>query len=283
MSDENGSSGVLGKKVFFLYPSVVVLNGIVQELIQQEFEVYVVRDHGALQRVLKQFPDSIVLTDIDEGINEKEWELWIRGVMANRDTREVKIGILSNNKSEELRKKYLNEVKVACGYTVLKKDLTIPLQQILEILKTTEAKGRRKYLRATIEEGSPAAVNMPYNNMFINGVIKDISTVGFSAVFEGNPELAKNSLFQNVQLKLQSMLLKVEGIVFGARMDQVTKIYVILFTQRIDPSVRTRIRKYIQQSFQAKMDTTLKQSNMRQPGSEQNSSPPTPPPGKNPQ
>ncbi|MDR3192840.1 MAG: PilZ domain-containing protein [Treponema sp.] len=273
MSSENDSSGVLGKKVFFLYPSAVVQNEIVQELIQQEFEVYVAKDHGALQRVLKQFPDSLVLADIDEGISEKDWELWIRGVMGNQSTKEVKIGVLSSSKDEELQKKYLNDLKVACGYTVLKKDISIPIRQILEILKTADAKGRRKYLRATMEDGAPTVVNMPYNNSFIKGTIKDISTVGFSASFEGDPELPKNSLFQDIQIKLQSVLLKVEGIVFGSRMDEIHKTYVILFTQRIDPSVRSRIRKYIQQTFQIKMDAMLKQSNLRQPGSESPSSP----------
>jgi hypothetical protein len=268
MSNENDSSDILGKKVFFLYPSAAVQNEIVQELIQQEFEVYVAKNHGALQRVLKQFPDSIVLADIDEGISERDWELWIRGVMGNQSTKEVKIGILSGSKDEELQRKYLDDIKVPCGYTVLKKDLSVAIRQILEALKTVDAKGRRKYLRATMEDGAPATVNMPYNNAFIKGTIKDISTVGFSASFEGDPELAKNSLFQDVQIKLQSMLLKAEGIVFGSRMDEFRKIYVVLFTQRIDPSVRSRIRKYIQQTLQAKMDTLLKQGNMRQPGSE---------------
>lgn len=268
MSSENDSSDILGKKVFFLYPSVVVLNEIVQELIQQEFEVYVVKDHGALQRLLRQFPGSIVLADIDEGISEKDWELWIRGVMGNESTKDIKIGILSGNKDEELQKKYLDDIKVACGYTVIKKDISIAMRQIPEILKAADAKGRRKYLRATMEDGAPATLNMPYNNIFINGVIKDISTVGFSASFEGDPELTKNSLFQDIQIKLQSTLLKVEGIVFGSRMEEFRKIYVILFTQRIDPSVKTRIRRYVQQTFQIKMDTLLKQSNMRQPGSE---------------
>jgi hypothetical protein len=258
MSGENGPSEIVGKKIFFLYPSAVVLNELVQELIQQEFEVYVTKDPASLQRVLKQFPDSIVLADIDEGINERDWELWIRGVMANRDTERVKIGILSANKDEELQAKYLADIKVACGYTVLKKDLNIPIRQLLEILKTADAKGRRKYLRATMEDGAPATVNMPYNSLFINGIIRDISTVGFSASFEGDPELAKNSLFQDVQIKLQGMLLKAEGIVFGSRMEELSKIYVILFTQRIDPSVRTRIRKYIQQTLQVKMDALLK-------------------------
>ncbi|MDR0450107.1 MAG: PilZ domain-containing protein [Treponema sp.] len=260
MSAENDPSGILGKKVFFLYPSVIVLNEIVQELIQQEFEVYVVKDHGALQRILKQFPDSVVLADIDEGISEGDWELWIRGVMANQSTQETQIGVLSNNNDEELRKKYLEDIKVACGYTVLKKDLTVPIRQILEALKGANAKGRRKYLRAVIEDEASATVNMPYDNAFINGVIRDISTVGFSVLFEGDPELAKNSLFQDIQIKLQGILLKAEGIVFGSRMDESRRAYVILFTQRIDPDVRARIRKYIQQTFQQKIDALLKQS-----------------------
>jgi hypothetical protein len=258
MSDENSPSVISGKKIFFLHPSVVVVNQIVQELIQQEFEVYVVKDHGALRRILKQFPDSIVLVDIDEGINENEWEIWIRGVMGNQTTKDIKIGILSSNKDEELKKKYVDNIKVACGYTVLKKDLSIPMQQILEILKAVGAKGRRKYLRAVIEDGTPATVNMPYNSMFINGAIKDISTAGFSVLFENDPELTKNSLFQDIQIKLQSILLKAEGIVFGSRIDKSHKLYVFLFTQRIDPSVRARIRKYIQQLFQVKIDALLK-------------------------
>ncbi|MDR0997564.1 MAG: PilZ domain-containing protein [Treponema sp.] len=260
MSSENGPSDVLGKKVFFLCPSAVVVNEIVQELVQQEFEVYVAKDHGALQQVLKQFPDSLVLVDIDEGINEKDWELWIRGVMGNQSTQNIKIGILSGNKDEELQKKYVDSIGVACGYTILRKDLSIPMRRILEILKTEEAKGRRKYLRAVMENNASATVNMPHDNAFINGVIKDISTVGFSALFEEDPEMSKNSLFQNIQIKLQSTILKVEGIVFGSRMEDLRKLYVILFTQRIDPSVRTRIRKYIQQTFQAQMDVLLKQA-----------------------
>jgi hypothetical protein len=50
----------------------------------------------------------------------------------------------------------------------------------------------------------------------------------------------------------------VEGVVFGSRMDGNEKVYVVIFTQRIDPEVRTKIRKYIQQNLQNKMDEELK-------------------------
>ena len=82
--------------------------------------------------------------------------------------------------------------------------------------------------------------------------------MGLSCAFEIDPVIVKNTLINNIQVKLQSMLLNVEGIVFGSRMDGNSRIYVVLFTQRIDPVVRTKIRRYIQQNLQSKMDNELK-------------------------
>jgi hypothetical protein len=258
MNSATSPSDILGKKIFFLHPSTVVQNELAAELIQQEYEVYIVRDHAALAHVLKQYPNSIVFADIDERMSEKNWEVWIRGVQADPETSRVGIGILSVNGDELLQRKYITSVKVSCGYTVLKSDLKNAIRQLLDILKALDAKGRRKYIRATMENETSVTINLPLNGTFVNGTIKDISVVGLSCAFAEDPGLTKNALFQNVQVKLQTMLLKVEGIVFGSRMDGLSKIYVILFTQRIDPEVRTKIRKYIQQNLQVKMDAEFK-------------------------
>lgn len=258
MSSEYNPSNFLGKKIFFLCPSAVVQNEIITELAQQEFEVYTVKDHNALVKVLKRYPGSIVFVDIDERMSEKDWETWIRGVVSNPEINQTGIGILSVNGDEPLRRKYVNSVRIQCGYTVLNADLNKVIRQLVEILKVREAKGRRKYIRAAAENEALTTINLPLNGTFVNGAIKDISAVGLSCSFAEDPELAKNTLFQNIQIKLQSMLLKVEGIVFGARMDGPSKIYVILFTKRIDPEIRTKIRKYIQQNLQTKMDAELK-------------------------
>jgi hypothetical protein len=258
MSNAGSASDLLGKKIFFLHPSAVVQNEIVAELIQQEYEVYNVKDHKALRKILAKYSDSIVFADIDEGMPEKDWESWIRGLMNAPETQSVSVGILSANDDEGLQRKYVNMVKVQCGYTVLKSDLNNSIKQILENLKAVDAKGRRKYIRATTDNESQTTMNLPVNGTFVNGVVKDISVVGLSCAFQQDPELVKNALFKDIQVKLQSQILKAEGIVFGSRMDGGAKIYVILFTQRIDPDVRTRIRKYIQQNLQNKMDSELK-------------------------
>ncbi|MCL2068195.1 MAG: PilZ domain-containing protein [Treponema sp.] len=252
----NNVSEIQGRKIFFLHPAVVVQNQIVAELVQQEFEVYLVKDHDTIRKAIGKYPDSIIFVDINEMMAETEWEKWIRGMMKNHP--DISVGIITANHSEDLMRKYINSVKVDCGYTVLKADLKKSIAHILEILLHANAKGRRKYIRANTENETSTTLNLPHGGSFINGVIKDISVVGMSCSFDHDPELAKNSLFRDIQIKLQSMLLKTEGIVFGSRMDSTSKIYVFLFTQRIDPEVRTKIRKYIQHNLQSKMDTELK-------------------------
>jgi hypothetical protein len=81
--------------------------------------------------------------------------------------------------------------------------------------------------------------------------------VGFSCVFEEDPKLTKNGLFGDIQVRLQSQLIKAEGIVFGSRMKRKKKVYVLLFSQHVDPSIRTKIRKYIQSNLQHNLEQEL--------------------------
>jgi len=257
MADTQDPAEMTGKKIFFLYPTVAVENKVIAELVQQEYEVYITKNKDTLRRVLQEYPDSIVFVDINEQMTEAEWEAWITSVKTSPDTKNVSLAIITNNDDEKIKRKYLLTIKVS-GYTVLKFDLDKAIVHIIEILQSLDAKGRRKYMRATTKGDSNATLNLPFNGMFVKGYVRDISVVGISCTLEGNPDIPKNTLFKDIQVKLLSSLLKVEGIVFGSRMEGSEKIYVVLFTQRIDPDVRVKVRKYIQQNLQAKMDIKLK-------------------------
>ena len=248
---------IQGRKIFFLHPSAVVMNRVIEELAQQEFEVYIAKDHHKIKRVLQKFPDSIVFIDINEGgVTEAEWENWVRTISGALP--DVAIGVISGIKKEDIIKKYVDVLKVKCGYTVLKSDLNQSIIQILDHLKNVDAKGRRKYIRAVIESPAVAMINFNHNSNYINGNIKDISVVGISCAFNQDPNLAKNTLFKDIQIKLQTTIIKVEAIVFGSRLEGKLKTYVFLFTKRVDPDVRSKIRKYIQQTLQSKLDPLLK-------------------------
>jgi hypothetical protein len=249
-------SAIRGRKVFFLYPTVSIQNQVISELFQQEYEVYVAKNHHGLSNVLRKYTDSIVFVNVDEGMPATEWERWISGMKTTLP--DLKFGVFSSHTDDEFKDKFLNELRVECGYMVLKLDMSKSISVILEILQRVDAKGRRKYIRADTEREANATLNIPRGNDYMNGIIKDISVVGISCSFEQDPGLPKNAVLKDIQIKLQSMLLKVEAIVFGSRMDCHEKIYVLLFTQRINPDVRTKIRKYIQTNLQAKMDQELK-------------------------
>lgn len=255
---DNEKTISLGKKIFFLHPSAFTQNQLISELAQEEFEVYVIKDEYKLLRALEEYPDSVLFASVNEVIKENAWEDLIKRIQGNPANASVDIGIIASIEEENIKKKYLEQLKVRCGYTVVKQDPEVALKQLTINLNSVDAKGRRKYIRVIMGNEANATVNFSINGNYINGTIKDLSVVGFSCSFVEDPKLTKNGLFPDIQLKLQSQLLKVEGIVFGSRMDGPEKVYVILFSQRVDPDTRSRIRKYIQTNLQNRMDQKLK-------------------------
>jgi hypothetical protein len=147
---------------------------------------------------------------------------------------------------------------VPCGFIPVKSETIKVIKALLDILKSVEAKGRRKYIRADTGGDTLTTVNVSHNGSFITGMIRDISVVGLSCTFAQDPELEKNSLLADIQIKLQSTLLKAEGIVFGSRTEGEEKIYVLVFTPKMDLSVKSKIRSYIQKNLQARMDAEMK-------------------------
>jgi hypothetical protein len=255
---ENENTASLGRKIFFLYPSSITQNQIISELAQEEFEVYALNDEARLRRALRNYPDSIVFASINEVLKESAWEELIRNIMNNPETSQVDVGVIASGVNESIRRKYTEEIRVLCGYTSNKSDFSTAIKQIIINLNNVNARGRRKHIRMITDNETNTMINLPIHGTFVNGVIKDISVVGFSCAFADDPHLAKNSLIEDIQLRLQSQLIKAEGIVFGSRIDGNEKVYVILFGQRVDPDVQMKVRKYIQSNLQSRMDKELK-------------------------
>jgi len=256
MSSPDEAQSILGKKIFFLYPNAAIKNQIIGELGKQEYEVYIAQDHTRLARALKKYPDSVIFTNIDEKMPEPEWEKWITDVKSSHP--DVQIGIFSSKNNDELIEKYVKKLNVTFGFLSIKYDMSKIETKILEMFKEKDVKGRRKYLRASTEREGNTTLNMPLDGNFINGTVRDISIVGFSCNFEDEPNFSKNMLLKDIQIKLQSTLIKTEAVVFGSRMDGNQKVFVLLFTQRmIDSEVKNKIHKFIQNNLQSKMDNEI--------------------------
>ncbi len=226
-----------GKKVFFLFPPSVVKDELVFRLLEQEYEVYMLRDATAAKRLLAFYPDSLLFANIDDGMSEPEWEMWILGVLAEPSTANVGIGILTYNASDDLRRKYLMEIGTKCGLIHMKLGIDESTRLLLATLNANEAKGRRRYVRAECS---------------------GISAVGFSCVFTPDPGFVKNTLVSDIQLRLRGALLTMSAIVFGIREQEGTSTYVFLFSPPLSGDSRTKISRYIQTALQTFIDVKAK-------------------------
>jgi hypothetical protein len=257
MDTNNEESTSLGKKVFFLYPPSVVRDEVVARLMEQEFEIYMLRDHVGARRILRLYPNSLLFVNLDEGQTEDEWAKWILDVLGDSATAGVHIGIISYNTDEKLKRKYLMDIGIQCGFVQLKLGIDESTRILLETLKANEAKGRRKYVRASCASDRMSLVNLRTMNGLITGSIRDISVVGFSCFFDPDPHFPKNAILRDIQLKLRGILVSVEGIVYGTREDGGT-VYVVLFTQKVDDIARSKIRRYIRTALQAEIEAQAK-------------------------
>ena len=133
-----------GRKVFFLYPHSVLNEELLVEILENEYEIYCIRDHEAAARVAAAWPGSIVFVNIDEGLRELQWEAWIRHLIDAPETASTRLGIMTYNPNPELAHKYLMELMIPCGFIQLKLGLAEGKRIILKTLEANEARGRRR-------------------------------------------------------------------------------------------------------------------------------------------
>jgi hypothetical protein len=244
---------LLGRKVFILYPHSVIQEDLIYTLINNEYEVYLLKDHKRALRLLEKFNDSIIFINIDERLDEEQWEEYIRGILRNPGLKEVRIGIVSYNNDVELKQKYLMEIGVPCGFIQLKLGIAQSTKIILTALEANEAKGRRKYVRVPCEKDEGAQFNVRISDAVIPGKIIDISSIGMAVQFQTDPGLKKNTLLPGIQLRLRSTLVNLTGVVIGFREGR-KKTYVILFAPRTPGAEKEKIRRYIISSLQNFID-----------------------------
>ena len=245
--------GYQGKKIFFLYPHSVIRNEMLDTLIMSGFETYTLADEKKARNLLAHFPDSIMFINIDEGLKEKDWEVYIREIQENPETKNCRLGIMSYNQDKVLMQKYLMDLAIPCGYVHLKLGLHESTRIILNVLEVNEARGRRKFIRADCHDDISAALNFRDDSDVYIGKLLDISSAGLAARFEKIKEMPVNSLIRDVQLRLRGGLVMTDMILMGQRQDD-KRVNVLLYGPKLSTDDRLIIHRYIKQCLQRYID-----------------------------
>ena len=222
-------------------------------LIMSGFEVYTLHDHQRARRLLAYFLGSIMFINIDQGLQENEWEAYIRNIQEDPAANESLLGILSYNTDQKLMEKYLMDLSIPCGYIQLKLGIQTSTKILLTALRANEAKGRRKCIRAFCVDDEYATMNYKGPDSMYYGKLLDISSAGVAVRFGQSITLPANTLLRGIQLKLRSSLIMTDGILLGARQDD-PHVRVILFASRMSQKDKLAIHHYIKQRIQHHLD-----------------------------
>ncbi len=248
--------GALGKKIVFLYPPPV-LTEVVEELARREFEVYLVKDHIRLRRVLAAHPESIVFINIDAELDEASWASYVRELRADERTAGVGVGIISLNADEELAKKYLMDIGVPCGFIVLKIGAAKTVEILEKTLEANEARGRRKFVRASCPPGAAQAA-AELDGVQLRGEVSDLSAAGAAISFEGEHDLRPGTVIRGLQLSLKGVRLSVDGFIAARREGAERPIHVVMFSpSSLDETKREKLKTTVFKINQAAMDRLI--------------------------
>ena len=242
-----------GKKVFILHPQSVIREEMLHLLIAAEYEVALLWDTQRALRALSKYPDAILFANIEEGMKEPEWEVFIRNIIRNEKTKDVRVGILAYNAEPALTKKYLMDVGVHCGFVTLKLGLKESFKIMVKALEANEAKGRRRYVRAVCRPQDRAMFNVKYAGDYLAGTIFDISSVGMACAFDKEHHLKPGIDLDDIQLKLRAMLSRVSGKLVGTDKERGERL-VVLFSQNISPRERHKIHQFVYEHLQEMID-----------------------------
>jgi hypothetical protein len=252
-------SGVLGKKIFFLYPPPV-LSEVADELARQEYEVYFARDHEKLKRAIASFPDAIVFVNLDDGLDEAGWLSFVRSLREEVPT--VGVGIITLNDDPELREHYLMNAEAQCGFVILKIGAAKTAEILAKTLEANEARGRRKFVRALCPPGSGQCV-VDYEGATLRAELTDLSSAGMAIRFEGGASLKVGSVLRDMSLTIKGQRLPASGVVVAKRAgeDGSESVHVVMFDPNsLDEPRKAKLKTLVSRLNQATMESILERA-----------------------
>jgi hypothetical protein len=249
-----------GRKVFFLYPPSVVKDEMVDDLVRNEYEVYLLQDHRTAVKLFREYQNAVVFINIDYSLKDDEsWEDYISALMNDERTSDVKIGIVSYESDKSVVEKFLMELMVPCGFVKLSLGLKESKRIIMKALDANEAKRRRKYVRVKCREPIKANFNLKKEGREHTGRILDISSYGMSIELDHNADgvLANKEYVRDIQLRLGGVICRASGFVVG-RVEGAKVVHLIIFSKETAPNDVEKIHSFVHHCLQQAMDQKLK-------------------------
>ncbi|MBQ0167728.1 MAG: hypothetical protein KBT02_11535 [Treponema sp.] len=243
-----------GRQVIFVNPSYLVKTIIIQKLLEMEYEVYYVDSPRSVKAILRKFPHSMCLIDVDSSMAAEEFLNFIASIENDPEFSDVLISVLTRRMAS-LQKLFNEKLKISAGYINTSSNKDALLQELKSLFDCYEVKGRRQFVRVSLPPGSGAQFYCKVQGIPTHFPLRDISSCGFACDAKGYPEAAftVNSLIPG-ELQLGTTILPCSVVLFTIKRFDTTLILVMLFAQTNAWSNKKIIQSFVAEKMQKTID-----------------------------
>lgn len=246
---------VFGRKVFFLNPSYNIKKLVIKQLQENEYEIYTIDDYKDAKNILRHFPDSICLINIDEQLTTEQWFNFIVSFEQDTTLSSIFLGILSSHSRKSEKEHFLLHASIPAGFIPTNGGMETLVETIQGILDLNGAKGRRQYVRAKCDHDLTASLTTTVDGMQKSFHLLDISTVGLAcSLSQKNAALFQpNSILRDVTIILSQKKMQCSCAVFAVKQIGENYSLVLLFMKGTAFSIKATIREYVSRNLQYQM------------------------------
>jgi len=252
---------IIGRKVFFVNPPLYVENYLQPELMQHEYEAYVIKDYKYTKNALRMFPDALCFIFIDDEMSYDGWFNYILSFQQDEKLKTIFVGLMSAMIPNAKREKFMMNLSLPGGFIMLNEIKGAALiDNIIGILELNGAKGKRKYIRLDCDESISINGYFANQTQLLQVSIANISSVGFTCYFPKSygAALTKNMIVPSFSITLGRRSIVTPSVVFDVKsFDNNNYFAVLLFLKQVGAEDRKVIKNFIFGYMEKRLDDLI--------------------------
>jgi hypothetical protein len=228
---------LFGRKTFFISPEKdSVPEEFLEEFMASGLETYIVNDDAScpmaakVEEIMKMFPESILIFNIDSKIAGMDWESFLKTVNKRQGTM---VGIMygrgrSGAGDEEAKSQLERMGKLSAGAIPLGADKEENKRLIKETLLKIGARGRRNLVRAACKSGS--SVKFSHGGKDFSARLMDINVTHF--LCDIGPTSEKFDIFEKIrdaEMKFDGFSIKSDAVLIMKRKSNEENLFIFMF------------------------------------------------------
>jgi len=259
-----GKNTVDNRKIFFLHPQAVIQDELVRGLIADDYEAYLLRNSVSAKMVLREYPDSILIVQVDSGLSEDQWLEYAAELRSTPVFSKLTLCVVSVAGMEAIQKTYLDTpAGFSYGFSYSGYDFGTIYPRIKEMLIQEKANPPRISIKGTAAEKQKVSVVFTRDQNRYEGRLKDISLSGLTCRLDSLEPLYPSEVpIQAIIITYDSTQFTVSGRIAGNQGDD-DSIHLILFDDYVRSDKKDDIFDLIHACLQAQIDALIKEKNKK--------------------